>query len=306
MTRTVFLGSKQLGLRSLQTIHEIDPRSLAGIVTFDDRSDTRSTFDELLAFARSASLPIRVAQDRLDAERAVREWWPDICLVVGWYWLISKATLDSVPRGFLGIHNSQLPRYRGGAPVVWAMIQGETEIGFTLFSFSEGVDDGPIWGQGSVPVGPEDYVSDVLEKIDKAAVALLRDRWPAIVGDAIAPVAQDESQATYCALRTPDDGRIDWRASAANVARFVRAQSKPYPGAFALIDGNEKLTIWKARAVEIQFYGTRGQVAQIRPDGVYVICGDHRPLLVETVGLGCSDELLPARDVLKSLKTRLR
>jgi methionyl-tRNA formyltransferase len=304
MPRVVFIGSKQAGLECLQTVHAAAPETLAGIVTLDDADDTRSVYDEFCSFAESVGQTMSVAANPREAERLVRELEPDLCLVVGWYWLLSPELLASVPRGVLGVHNSLLPRYRGAAPLVWALINGEAEVGFSLFSLGEGMDDGPIWAQRSVAVAADDYVSDVLEKVTRSTTSLLEETWPAILEGELEPVPQDSAAATYAALRTPEDGRIDWTRSASDVYNFVRAQSRPYPGAFTLLADGDRLTVWRARPVDARFYGTPGQVAQIRPDGVYVICGDHRPLLVEEVGTK-ERPALPVGDVLKSLKTRL-
>jgi methionyl-tRNA formyltransferase len=300
----VFVGSKSLGLNCLRRVWELDPNSLAGIVTFDDTSDTRTVFDQFLSFAEKTGVPLLVAKNRLEAENAICAFHPNICLVVGWYWLITRKTLDRVPRGLLGIHNSLLPRYRGCAPLVWAMINGEPEVGLSLFSFTDGMDDGHIWGQTSVTVGKNDYIADVLEQLESKALALLSDVWLSILDGKVQPVAQDHSQATFCGLRTPDDGQIDWTRPAAEVYNFIRAQSAPYPGAFTSVSGTQKLTIWRARPVDVYFSGTPGQVAEIRQDGVYVICGDNRPLLLEEVSPAGGGKMR-AREVLKSLKTRL-
>ena len=304
MSRVVFLGSKPLGLSCLKRIYEESPDSVVGIVTFDDSADSRTALEGFHSFASSTGLPLAVARNRADSERLVRGFRPDICLVVGWYWLISPETLRSVPRGFLGIHNSLLPRYRGAAPLVWAMINGEREVGFSLFSFTEGMDDGPVWGRRAIPVEEADYISDVLEKLGREAVSLLDSLWIPILEGRATPDLQDESDVTYCAARQPGDGRIDWTRPARKIYDFVRAQSEPYPGAFAQISGGPKLTVWRARSIDVRYYGTPGQVAQIRPDGVYVICGDDRPLLIQEVGLEDRSKVA-ASDVLKSLKIRL-
>ena len=304
MTRVLFIGSKRMGLECLRKVHELSPSSLVGVLTLDDRSDKRSVYDEFCHFAEANRYPLLVATNRSESERMVREICPDICLVVGWYWLIGKASLESVPRGFLGIHNSLLPRYRGAAPVVWAMINGESTVGFSLFSFTEGMDDGAIWGQRSVRVEPDDYIAEVLKEIQVEAISLLDELWMPILEDRVKPSPQDHSKATFSALRSPEDGQIDWNCPAHDVYNFIRAQSKPYPGAFTYLPNHGQLKVWRARPVDACFYGTPGQVAQNREDGVYVICGDRRPLLIEQVGLDGDDEV-PAAATLTSLKIRL-
>ncbi|MEX2286351.1 MAG: methionyl-tRNA formyltransferase [Planctomycetaceae bacterium] len=304
MSRVVFIGSKHLGLNCLKRIHELAPSSLAGVVTIDDSSDTRTVFDQFQSFGDANAVRVEVAKHRRDSERLICSLEPDICLVVGWYWLITKDTLNKVPRGFLGIHNSLLPKYRGAAPLVWAIINGDSELGFSLFSFADSMDDGPVWGQRTVSLQDDDYIGDVLQRLKDEAMVFLTDIWPSILEGSVVPIPQDQSEATFCSFRTPEDGEIDWKRPAREIYNFIRAQSAPYPGAYTSIDGTTKLTVWRAKPVDLCFYGTPGQVAQLQHNGVYVICGDNRPLLLEEVSIA-GDGMAPAQDVLKSLKQRL-
>jgi methionyl-tRNA formyltransferase len=303
MKRVAFLGSKALGLACLKRIHELDPGAIVGVVTFDDSADTRTSLHEFHSFVKGVELTLCVARTPREAERLVLELQPEICLVVGWYWFISHEVLGKVPSGFWGIHNSLLPRYRGAAPVVWSMINGESQTGISLFKLTEGRDDGPIIGQRAVDIVTDDYIADVLAKIETAAVSQLSEVWLPLLAGKVRSVAQDESAATYCAVRTPDDGLIHWSRPAGEVYNFIRAQSTPYPGAYTFLSSGLKLSIWRARPAAERYYGTPGQVAEIRADGVYVICGDQRPLLIEEVSEG--SEHVAAASVLKSSKLRL-
>jgi methionyl-tRNA formyltransferase len=302
MNRVAFLGSKALGLACLKKIYALTPESLVGIVTFDDTDDTRTSLREFQAFAKDNQLDLRVAASPRDAEKLVVELVPDLCLVVGWYWLISATTLAKIPGGFVGLHNSLLPRYRGAAPLVWAMLNGDSRSGVTLFSFSAGMDNGPIWGQRAIEIAPHDYIADVLVKVEDAGPALLSDLWSPLLHKRIEPTPQNDSNATFCAVRTPDDGLIDWSWSAERVYNFIRGQSTPYPGAYTFLPSVGKLSIWRAQPLHTRFYGTPGQVAEIRADSVVITCGDHRPLLVQEVSAGVEHKSAPT--VLKSLKIR--
>ncbi len=305
MPSVVFVGSKSLGLSCLRTICDLDRTSVAGIVTCDDSRDGRSVLAEFRAFAATESLPIVVARGRAAAEEGIRELRPDLCLVVGWYWIISGRTLADVPRGLIGIHNSLLPRYRGCAPLVWAIINGESRVGISMFSLGEGVDEGVIWDQRAVSVRFEDYIGDVLRKIERASTEMLCQRWSGILDGKAEAVSQDHTQATFGARRTPEDGRIDWNRSAVDVYHFIRAQSEPYPGAYTSISGEEKLSIWRARPLDLRFFGTPGQIAAVQDGGVSVVCGDGRAILLEVVSRDDGPRM-SGRDVLGSTALRLR
>jgi methionyl-tRNA formyltransferase len=302
VSRVTFVGSKRLGLQVLKCMHGLSPDVLAGVITLDDRADTRSVFAELEGYCAGQGIHMQVARDRRDAEAAISARSPDLCVVVGWYWLISAAVLAAVPRGFIGIHNSVLPQYRGGAPLVWQLIRRERHVGASLFSFTPGMDDGPIWAQAIVPVQEDDYIGDVLGKLEDATLAAFRDCYPRILDGAARPVEQDHAKATYCAQRVPEDGAIDWRAPAVQVGAFIRAQSDPYPGAFTQLDGR-RLTIWRADVFKGVYHGTPGQVARIAAEGVYVVCGDSTALIVREAQL--EGRRAPANELIRSLSGRL-
>jgi methionyl-tRNA formyltransferase len=156
------------------------------------------------------SIPLYVVKSQREADAVLNELQPTRCLVVGWYWIIASHILNKVSGGFIGIHNSLLPRYRGCAPLVWALIRGEERVGISMFSFSEGMDDGPVWGQREVLVSKSDTIGTVLARLEREAVELIAAVWPQIEKGTILPAAQAETEATYCGLRTPEDGRIDW------------------------------------------------------------------------------------------------
>lgn len=303
MSRALFFGSKPLGLACLRVMHELAPGSVIAAVTFDDHGDSRSALPGLERFADEAEIPLTIAASRHELDEAIRVHRPSLAFGVGWYWLIPRETLAMVPRGIVGIHNSLLPRYRGGSPLNWAIINGEDTAGISLFALSEGMDEGGVLGQRAVAVGPDDHIGDVLERIETAAQSLVKDTYLDLLAGTLPAVPQDHASATYCAQRTPDDGVIDWRQPARRIYDFIRAQTEPYPGAFTHVGGH-RCTVWRARPLSAVFHGTPGQVARVTADGVQVICGDARPLLVTTVQLDGEDRA-PAHVVLRSIRLRL-
>lgn len=282
INKILFLGSKTIGLKVLKLIHEVSPGLLKAALTMDDRLDSRTEFTAIQEFCQQVGIPLHIPTGRKQAEEFVAAERPDICFVAGWYWLFSEAMLKLPEAGFVGIHHSLLPRYRGGAPVVWALINGEPIVGSSIFQFTPGMDDGPIWGQVRVPVGHDEAIGEVLPKLEQAMLDGLRKLLPEMLEGRITPSEQDHSLATYCSQRSPDDGWIDWNWTAERVHHFVRAQSRPYPGAFTWMDG-KKLTILRARVFPGVYDGPPGQVVRIRPQEVIVTCGDRGAVVVELV-----------------------
>jgi methionyl-tRNA formyltransferase len=298
----LLLGSKMLGLRVAERLASLLPPATLHLVTIDDRDDSRSAYAEFRALSDTAGVPLAVARDRAHSESLIGSIAPDLCLVVSWYWLIGARCLASVPRGFIGIHFSQLPRYRGTSPLVWQLINGESEAWYSFFTLTGGMDEGDLWAQGSVPIAATDYVGDVLTRLEARVVEEVDTLVPAILTGEAASYPQPALAPSYCAARLPEDGGLDFTRSAKQCYDFVRAQSRPYPGAFAMLDG-ERLTIWRAHHTDTTYYGRPGQVARVAPDGVTVTCGDHRPLILETVGW--RGEEYRASDVIRSVRSRL-
>ena len=272
--KVLFVGSKTLGLKCLKIMWKNSPESLTGILTFDDSKDFRSVLNEFKTFASETQLSLHIATSSKESERIMKELSPELCWVVGWYWMISPAALKTVPHGFIGLHNSLLPKYRGGAPLVWALINGEKEVGISLFSFGEGMDDGDVWGQAKVSVTENDDIAVVLSGIQVAAEQLTEDLYLPILKGDVTHQKQEASNATYGALRTADDGLIDWAKPARDIHNFIRAQAPPYPGAFSFIN-SQKVVMLKSVCTSEKWMGTPGQVLRTQKDSMSVICGDQ-------------------------------
>ncbi len=301
--RVLFLGSKKIGYQSLLTIYHLNNASLIGIITIDDRNDERSVYDEFQHFSKDHNIDLFVVENKQESEDLIKKLKPELCIVVGWYWIISNEVLKNVPYGFLGVHGSQLPKYRGGSPIVWAIINGEKNVGVSLFSFGDGIDNGPIWNQKIIEIGSNEYIYEILNKIEQETINIFQENYLLILKGLIKPKPQNRKNATYCAQRIPDDGLIDWTKPAVDVFNFIRAQAPPYPGSFTFYDG-EKLKIVMADLADMTFYGTPGQIGKISNEGVYIICGDNKPIIVKKVQYK-TKEKIPAQQILKSIKLRL-
>jgi len=136
--RVAFVGSKSLGFACLESMYEFDASIVSLVVTVDDRDDTRSNFEQIAGLCESHETPIVVANSRADSEDAICSVAPDLCVVSGWYWILGERALKAISGPCIGTHHSLLPQYRGGAPLVWAVINGETQVGTSLFELSAG------------------------------------------------------------------------------------------------------------------------------------------------------------------------
>jgi len=300
--RVLFIGSKTLGLSCIKEMYALAGDRLAGALTFDDTFDSRSALPELIEFCTIKCIPLHIAGSRDESERIILREMPDLCIVCGWYWLISNHVLSSVSKGFLGVHNSLLPKYRGGSPLIWSILNGEKEVGFSMFSFTEGMDDGPIWFQSSIELTLQDDVQSVLEKLESNLISEFRNSYLNILSGKLKPTPQSHSIATYCGQRQAIDGEINWKNPAIQVYNFIRAQTKPYPGAYTFYK-DKKLTIWKAQPVEQTYYGIPGQVVRVLNDGILIVCGNNQPLLITAVEY--EGKQLSASELIRSISVRL-
>ena len=193
------------------------------------------------------------------------------------------------PKGVAGIHASLLPKYSGGAPLVWAIINGEQEAGLTLFYFDEEVDSGDIIDQRRVEILLNDTIATLYSRIEEEGLLLLEKMLPQIAEGTAPRTIQKEKERTIFPQRKPEDGKINWSYPSLTIYNFIRAQTKPYPGAFTFIKG-KKLTIWEAKFYDfVELKGKPGQVLDIIDNEVargFLVATSKNdiPLLVTKVG----------------------
>lgn len=180
-----------------------------------------------------------------DYESIIKELNLDLILVLGWYYMIPKSTRELTKYGAWGIHASMLPKYAGGAPLNWAIINGEKETGVTLFRMEDGVDDGDIISQKLFSIEYEDTIKEVYDKATIASKEILSEILSDI--EKVKFIPQDKSKIEIFPQRKPDDGEIDLTKTSNEIYNFVRAQSNPYPGAFIKTIDGKKLIIEKVR-----------------------------------------------------------
>ncbi len=298
----VFIGSQTIGFHCIEKLLQLGA-SVSGIVTF--APETHETWGHsLVELAQARGIPLFVAQGR-DYVEFVKEKTPDVILVAGWRHLIPQEVLELPSLGAIGFHASMLPKYRGFAPLNWAILQGEKKTGITAFYLAEGVDTGDILAQKEVDIGPDEYIATLKERIDQKAVEIVEELYPLLEAGNAPRRKQDHAQASYGCLRVPEDGKIDWNQPAERICRLVRSLAHPYPGAFTTYRG-KRVVIWKASldVSSMPVFGRPGQVAFFHPGKPAHIVTGEGLLCVEEVQEGTGPRM-PAGDYLKSLRVRL-
>ena len=179
------------------------------------------------------------------------------------------------------MHPTLLPRHRGRAPVPWAILTGLARTGVTLFEIVDAsADSGSIVGQLTLDVAPDETATTLFARIADAHVELTQELLPQIIARTAPRIPQDPTRASSWPRRTPADGIIDWDTRARYLYDWVRAQTRPYPGAFTFL-GDEKVIVWSARAVDLADAAPAGTVVEVGPGGPVVACGEGALVLEE-------------------------
>lgn len=205
----------------------------------------------------------------------IEEIKPDYIFVIGLSQIIDKKILDIPSKGCVGFHPTPLPKYRGRAAMVWQVLLGEHKTKCTMFLLDEGIDSGDILEQQEYVIDDEDYAEDIEKKLCCAIRLLSKKVFNKILNNTLTAYKQNEEEASYLMIRRPEDGLIDWKVSIKTIHKLIRAVSNPYPGAFAMYDGEHKIIIWKAEIRENKnIIGIPGQICLIGEDYFDVLCID--------------------------------
>jgi methionyl-tRNA formyltransferase len=215
---------------------------------------------------------------------AVREADPDLIFVVGWSQLVLDEFIGIPRHGVFGMHPTLLPKHRGRAAIPWAILSGLAKTGVTLFEIADGTaDSGPILGQVEIPVSRDETATSLYERLTAAHVELVREVVRRLLDGTAERTPQDTRRASSWPKRTPSDGIIDWETRAPYLYDWVRAQTRPYPGAFTF-HGEDKLVVWQARPVELDEEAPAGTVVALDGEDAVVACGEGGLVLEEVEG----------------------
>ncbi len=278
------MGSPEIAatcLRALAAAHEV-----ALVVSQPDQPAGRGR--KLVAPAvkvAAAELGLPVLQPKSarsgELERALRVSAAELAVVVAYGKLLPRGVLDAVPRGCINVHASVLPRYRGAAPVQWAVIRNEAETGVSIMQLDDGMDTGPVYFMDRTEIGPDETSGELLDRLAQlGANALVRA--VADIAAGAQPVAQDHAAASLAPMLSKRDGAIDFAAPAPAVAARIRGVD-PWPGAHALLRG-QVVKLFHARAHDSAAgmpASTPGTVLAIGGDGARIACSPGEVVIRE-------------------------
>ncbi|MEZ2895349.1 bifunctional UDP-4-amino-4-deoxy-L-arabinose formyltransferase/UDP-glucuronic acid oxidase ArnA [Providencia rettgeri] len=245
---------------------------IQAVFTHTDDPNENHFYSSVARLSADMELPVFAPENvnhPLWIER-IREMKPDVIFSFYYRDMLSEELLAIAPKGAFNLHGSLLPKYRGRAPINWALLKGESETGVTLHKMVAKADAGDIITQEKVAITDTDTSLTLHAKVREAAEVLLNKTLPLIEAGSYKSVAQDESQATYFGRRTAEDGLINWNNSAKEVNCLIRAVTEPYPGAFTYL-GARKMVIWRARVLDDNQGKAAGTV--LSSDPLRIACG---------------------------------
>ncbi len=275
------VGSTATALRAMQAAGH--PPLLVG--TFDPQTGAKRHSDYVdLAGIADSRVAVRHIHDVNDPDFVARlhDLDLDFLFVIGWSQIVRREAQAAARHFAIGYHPTALPEHRGRAPLAWTILLGLERTGSSLFVIDEGVDSGAILAQESFDLGPRETIPTLLDKHLAALDRMMGALVLRLAAGDLSAEPQDAALASYCAVRRPDDGLIDWTRDAAAIDRLVRACSRPYPGAFTYTR-KRRVAVWRAEPVRLpnRHFAQPGQVVFVEDGKPVVLCGDSTYLRID-------------------------
>ncbi len=300
--RVLFFGTSEFAVPTLEALHSSDHEVIA-VVTQPDRPTGRGLQVSTSPVKRVAlALDLPVLQPRrvrsTEFVDSVREMAPDVVVLASFGQIIPQALLDIPKFGPINLHGSLLPKYRGAAPIQYAILNGETFTGNTTMWMDATLDTGDILLQQRVEIEPADTSETLIPKMAIAGADLLLETLKQLELGTVIRLRQDESLATFAPPITPADSKINWTKSAHDILNQVRAFSSR-PGTFGKFNG-KRIKFWKVETAESDCDGACGEIVQVSKDAVLVGTGDGVLVLCELQQEG--SKRMPAPDWARGIR----
>jgi methionyl-tRNA formyltransferase len=274
MTSAIVCAYSEVGVRCLRVLLQ-QRIAISWVLTHEDDPKEQRWFGSVAELARQHDLNVATPTNPGDPEWLARLGTPRPDFLFSFYYryMLSDALLALPSRGALNMHGSLLPKFRGRAPINWALVHGAIETGATLHYMLSKPDAGPVVGREAVGIGINDTALVVSENVAAAAEQLLARCLPGLIAGTAAREPLNLDEGSYFGRRRPEDGRIDWSWPASRIHNLVRAVAPPFPGAFASLQGKE-----------LRILGSRNDSEPARqPDRAACLYAAHDALLLDCV-----------------------
>jgi methionyl-tRNA formyltransferase len=284
--RIIFMGTPPFAVPGLRALHD-NGYDIAMVVTQPDRPRGRGRKVSSPAVkALAQDLGYRVVQPAsiktADFSDLVSELKPDFLIVIAYGKILPENVLALPRLGTINVHASLLPKYRGPAPIQWAVINGDKETGVCTQLMEKELDTGDLLLSVPEPINPDDSAGDLHDRLAPKSATVLIDTLKGLADKTIQPVPQDHSLATYAPMLTKDDGLINWNKPAEFLERFIRGVT-PWPGAFTFL-GDKRLKIFKSQPVESEITAAPGTILEGFPGELRIATAEGALTIQEIQG----------------------
>lgn len=282
--RIVFCGTPAFALPSLRHLIAQKDFQVESVVTQPDRPRGRggeTGNSPVKEFALDAGIPV-YQPEKMRSESAqnyFRRVAPDAAVIIA-YGQIIPASLIEIPRlGWINLHGSLLPKYRGAAPIQWAIVNGETRTGVMTMRIDAGLDTGPVLLRHETAIAPDETAPELYERLAEAGAPLVTETLRGLDRGSLRPEAQDNSQASFAPPLKKEDGRIDWTQTSEKIYNRIRGL-QPWPGTFATFRG-QTCAIWGKPAEAAAHSDAEAGILMERAGEIFVACGGRTALRLE-------------------------
>lgn len=305
MKRVVFMGTPDFSVPILERLIA-ENYDVVLVVTQPDRPVGRKrilTSPPVKVTAEKHEIPVFQPEKVADEYEEIFTYEPEIIVTAAYGQILPKALLDYPKYGCINVHASLLPKLRGGAPIHYAILQGEKETGVTIMYMVEKLDAGDMLSQRAIPIELEDDVGILHDKLSALGADLLLETLPKLFAGEIHPVKQKEEEATFAPNITRDVEKIDWMKSSEEVYNHIRGL-RPWPVAYTTYD--EKLMkIWRAELLDKKLTGKAGEIVSVDETSFTVACGDGKGVIITEIQ-PAGRRRMYVEDYLRGAKDRIK
>ena len=280
--RILFMGTPEFAVASLRRLVE-DGHELCGVFTQPDKPKNRGmkmTFSPVKEYAVSQNLPVYQPLKMKDgtALKTVRELQPELIVVAAYGRILPEDILNVPPYGSINVHSSLLPKYRGAAPINWAILNGEAETGVSIMYMAKELDAGDVISQVTTPIGPEENAQELTARLAELGAEALSSAVSALKSGTARRTPQDHSAFTYAPMLSRELSPVDWSRGSGQIINQIRGLI-PWPCAVAQI-GETKFKLFHAAAGG-DTSAAPGTVLSAGKQGIEIACGDGKSLLIQ-------------------------
>ena len=273
--KIIFMGTPDFAVRTLRSLAEAG-HEITLVVSQPDKPKGRGHAmvpTPVKAVAEELGIPVFQPVKIREAKDVLEKTEADVCVVAAFGQIIPASILHMKKYGCINVHASLLPKYRGAAPIQWAVIDGEKESGVTIMQMDEGLDTGDMLAKAIVPLDEKETGGSLFDKLSEAGGRLCVETLAKLEKGEITPEKQGESPTAYASMLDKKMGNIDWNKSAVVIERLVRGLN-PWPSAYTHLDG-KTLKIWACDVLpQSASKGESGEILEVTKDAIHVQTGD--------------------------------